>query len=100
MLPALSSFLFETLTLAWRDLDGWRFWHGLGATLTLLLLAARFAAPAVRFFRETQWTPPAVVVGLVVWGLGPALAVFASTLAWPLVLGWLLVDVSRVGTRE
>lgn len=95
MFDGLLSLLLDTLTLGWRDASGWRFWYGAGGTLTLALMLVRIAPAARRFFRETQWSLPAIVVGLLVWTVGPLTVLTLSTLVWPAVLGWLLLARAR-----
>lgn len=95
MLADLLSLVTDTLTLGWRHHTGWRLWYGAGATLTLLLLVVRTAPAARRFFRETQWSPPAVIVGVLVWTVGPLTALVASTLVWPAVVLWLVASARR-----
>ncbi|MFN7530886.1 MAG: hypothetical protein ACK5T7_07260 [Gemmatimonas sp.] len=49
-----------------------------------------------RLLPETQWTPPAIVMGVIVLTVGPTTALAACTLAWPLAL-LRLVTVGRRG---
>lgn len=99
MLAALFALLLDTLTLGWRDASGWHFWYGAGATITLLLVVLRVAPAARRFFRETQWSIPAIIVGLLVWTVGPFTVRLLSTVAWPALLGWLLLSRMRASSR-
>ena len=86
MFDSLLALMFDTVSLGWRQQPGWRFWYGAGASVTLLWLVVRTMPAARRFFRETQWTPPAMLMGTIVLTVGPTTALAACTLAWPLVL--------------
>lgn len=99
MVPDLFGIVSDAITLGWLDHAGWRVWYGAGGTITLLLLALRVAPAARRFFQETEWSPPAVVTGLVIWSVGPITALLISALAWPLVVTWLIVTWRRRGTH-
>ncbi|MCZ8206374.1 hypothetical protein [Gemmatimonas sp.] len=78
--------ILDTVTLGWRQSTGWRLWYGAGATLTLVMLLVRTGPAAGRFFRDTQWTPPAIFMGMIVCTVGPLTALTACSLAWPLVM--------------
>lgn len=95
MMSSLFASLLDTLTLGWRTHTGWAFWYGAGASLTGLLLVVRIAPSVGRFFRETQWSLPALVMASVVWTVGPFTALAAVTFAWPLVLVLLVRRAAR-----
>jgi hypothetical protein len=95
MFPDLLSLITDTVTLGWRAHDGWRLWYGAGGTITLLLLVLRVAPAAGRFFRDTQWSTPALLMACLVLTVGPLTALVATALAWPLVIAFLLAGRSR-----
>lgn len=100
MFPDLLSLLTDTVTLGWRAYDGWRLWYGAGGTITLLLLLLRVAPAAGRFFRETQWSTPALLMACLVLTVGPLTALVATSLAWPLVIAFLFVGRRATATAE
>lgn len=90
MLTTVLALILDTLTLGWRDIEGWRFWYGAGASLTFVVMVLRIAPAARRFFRDTQWSGPAVLMGTLVCIVGPLTVVALSTFVWPALLAWMM----------
>ncbi len=88
--------LMATALLRWRELEGWRYWYGLGGAITYVVVLFRVLPPMfVWLWRDARPTPTEIVVGIVVFAAIPILGTVVVTVAWPLVVYWLIADVAR-----